>query len=253
MEAHLIDACGNYIILIDMSTVNECVEECYEIFKCNFSPWLSTINWDLLCILTNDGNIKADFWNKDGSREHVCYNAMRSIPMVIYNTINRGKILDIKTQIGVFQARSDNNYNELYIPYSFISIKDRFQNSILIDVGTPHLVTPIIDIKDLVEKGDRGISGNLNINYSYYNRQESHINARTFERGVGETKSCGSGAVSISIASELELSQCFRHNFQTTIKFISGEILKVISSLKTSTVILQGQSRHVDSYMVQAL
>ena len=68
----------------------------------------------------------------------------------------------------------------------------------------------------------------------------TEILARTFERGVGETKSCGTGAVAATIALERRGAIRDLPN-PRTIRFVSGRVLVVAYGADKATIAVSGE------------
>jgi diaminopimelate epimerase len=69
-----------------------------------------------------------------------------------------------------------------------------------VDMGNPHAVLPVASVDALGELApDR-----LDLNVEYVEeRGERHVRMRVHERGVGETRSCGTGACAVVVAEVL--------------------------------------------------
>ncbi|MDA2969579.1 MAG: diaminopimelate epimerase [Actinomycetota bacterium] len=153
----------------------------------------------------NSKEVKMHYFNNDGTKAELCVNGVRctakyaldndlvdsdkffvlapigSIPVSIYENI-----VEIEAPIPIY----DNN------PISIGNLK-----GIASTVGNPHFLIEVDSVKDIdLPKLNRDVvaSGYFpqGVNIEIYQVLENNfINARVYERGVGETDACGSGAL----------------------------------------------------------
>ncbi len=172
---------------------------------------------------------KADFKmkiiNKDGTEAEMCGNGIRCLAKYIYEKyLNGMKIFNIETLAGVKTVEILNSgkevkvdmgkpifsYKEIPVFYEQNkSINIEFENDTYeffpISMGNPH----VICFKDDIEQIKIDRIGNLIENYKYFPNKtnvefaqiidRNNIKLRVWERGVGETLSCGTGTTATAI------------------------------------------------------
>ena len=79
-----------------------------------------------------------------------------------------------------------------------VSAADRSWPAVSVDVGNPHAVAFVDDLADAGDLGappvtEPAFADGVNVEF-VVDRGERHIAMRVHERGVGETRSCGTGA-----------------------------------------------------------
>lgn len=161
-------------------------------------------------------------FNSDGSEAQMCGNGIRCIAKYIYdNCINRSKSLTIDTAAGIKQlelhtgkggkvdsvtvdmGKPSLNYEQLEC--SLDTSYGRF-NVIPVSMGNPHGVVFVPDLKLI----DIPLIGSTLENHSFWSDKANiefvelvsphRLNQLTWERGVGETLACGTGACAAATA-----------------------------------------------------
>lgn len=168
-------------------------------------------------IIIIDSSSKADvkmvFFNPDGTKD-ICGNGIRCVARYFYNKSPFNK-LDIQIDTGIVTATAMDNgklFSVAMLPPTKIENKkvhSKFGDiqGMLVMVGTPHFVideTSIIreiKIHELGEELERSpeFEESMNIDlFRLISRDEVQI--KIWERGVGETLSCGTAACATVIA-----------------------------------------------------
>ncbi len=163
-------------------------------------------------------------YNSDGNRVETCGNGARCIAKVVMNDLNTNEII-IETLAGPIKASKHQNgqitvnlgkikYSWKDIPMSRkldtlnldFGIKD-LPHGIAVNVGNPHVVFFVKDVEnlDLTEVGpkissDKIFPDGANVEFAQL-LSKDHIRMRVWERGVGVTKACGTGACATLVAS----------------------------------------------------
>ena len=150
------------------------------------------------------------FFNQDGSRAFCCGNGLRVAAIHAKKTV-------LKTALGEHQVKF-------------------FSGGCRVSYPDPRKYHKVIEVED-----PRAISHEpIDINCNYVKViQNDRVLMKTIERGVGETSSCGSGA----IATFLELNGKKRVGSNILAEFTSGETLLV--EWKESVTWLEGPVRQV--------
>ena len=153
----------------------------------------------------DDSTVIMHYFNNDGSNAELCVNGVRCAAKyaVDNNYVNLNNFVVVAPVSDIKVSVQDNNI-EIQAPIPTFDNKPIQFNQykgIKSHVGNPHFLvqvddvsnTNLVKLKDLVEKlqiFDNGF--NLEI---YQIIDNKYIKARVFERGVGETDACGSGAL----------------------------------------------------------
>lgn len=133
-------------------------------------------------------DVKIKIYNQDGSLAKICGNGVRAI--ALYLGFKESKI---ETDSGIIKCKVMSKGSVgCYIPIkSYIEVSSRVS---VVNVGNLHKVQIVRNIKKI--KTPRI---NNKYNLEFIEIKNNKIFARVFERGVGETKACGTGAVAIAL------------------------------------------------------
>jgi diaminopimelate epimerase len=158
-----------------------------------------------------------DYWNADGSIAEMCGNGVRVYARYLVETgLASGGELTIATRAGIVHAvvTPDEISVRLSTPrvygQSVARVEGRRHVGEAVDVGNPHLVCPVADIQDLAaldlstspEHSDADFPAGVNVEFFApgiaVDDADVHVRMRVYERGSGETLSCGSGACAVA-------------------------------------------------------
>lgn len=173
------------------------------------------VGCDLITVI--DQSAKADvfafFFNADGSESAACGNASRCVADLIMAeakkdacTIETGdRILECKragdssVQVNMGTAK---DVRDLELE------KDGVSKPVAVDMGNPHLVFFVDDVDtiDIEEIGayfetHEDFPNRTNVEFVQL-IDKTHLRQRTWERGVGVTQACGSGACAVFVAAQ---------------------------------------------------
>ncbi|HIP93551.1 MAG TPA: diaminopimelate epimerase [Desulfurobacteriaceae bacterium] len=155
----------------------------------------------------DEKNFIWDFYNKDGSSAEFCGNGAR---LAVLTAKKFGLIKSDKGSLWTLAGEVPyevlkENFVKIQIPkISDIGLLD--EKYYYINTGVPHIVIFVEEknFDDFVDKAMSNLAPKLrekydaNVNFVKILDNET-IKVRTYERGVGETLACGSGAVASSI------------------------------------------------------
>ena len=183
-------------------------------------------------------------FNSDGSRAKMCGNALRAVGYFLSQRLSL-KIVNVQTDSGLRRVYCDSNCistemgRAKFITQSFENFYDKRVLSVIkesvfceiLTVGNPHLVLMVNDLKKvdfgliapLLSKND-GFDGGLNVEIATINL--SKVTARVYERGSGETLSCGTGACAVIASAVKNKLLNFGRN---KVAFTGGELFVDIS------------------------
>jgi len=149
--------------------------------------------------------VKMHYYNSDGSTAELCVNGIRCVAKyALDNSIIDSNEVTVVAPIG--NIKTNIKENTVSIEVSTPSYEE---NKLLIDgleciksnIGNPHLLVEVdnvdkFDLEQFVKKVYETKEFEKGVNVEIFNLFDKKIiNARVYERGVGETDACGSGAV----------------------------------------------------------
>ena len=173
-------------------------------------------------------------FNSDGSESSTCGNATRCVAKIIFDEdLSKNKI-KIKTQAGILDCYKINedlikvNLGAPKVVNPQINLEG-FE-FIHISVGNPHAVAFVDSIPqdEIFFKTGAKVENNLqyfpkktNVEFAKI-INDSLIEVRVFERGVGETLACGSGACAVGFSA---IYKNLIKNKSVTVRFKGGDLL----------------------------
>jgi diaminopimelate epimerase len=217
---------GNDFVLIDC--VNQSVQ---------FSPeqlrYLANRRLGIGCdqiLLVEKAKSNADFryriFNSDGSEVEQCGNGARCFVRYVYDQgMTQKKEIRVETLGGIIVPKLETNgevtvnmgipkFEPQEIPFIaekrmltyLLDVDEKQIEFSILSMGNPHAVqivedishSPILTEGTLIESHSR-FPQHVNAGYMQVVNRE-HINLRVYERGVGETLSCGTGACAAVVA-----------------------------------------------------
>ena len=193
----------------------------------------------LICICPSE---RADFrmrmFNADGSEGEMCGNGIRCVGKYAYEMgLTDRTILTVETLAGVKELRlheSDGAVSAVTVdmgvpqvePPRTITVKGKGCTIIPVDIGNPHAVVFVSDVKVLCLSD---IGPGFENHPSFPNRTNTEfvqvlgpdrLRLRVWERGSGETLACGTGACA-AVAAAVSAGQCGR---EVTVELPGGEL-----------------------------
>ena len=149
--------------------------------------------------------VKMHYYNNDGSTAELCVNGIRCVAKyALDNSIIDSNEVTVVAPIGNIKTNIKENTVSIEV-----SIPTYEENKLLIDgleciksnIGNPHLLVEVenvdkFDLEKFVQKVYETNEFKNGVNVEIFNMFDKKIiNARVYERGVGETDACGSGAI----------------------------------------------------------
>ena len=168
-------------------------------------------------IVKRDNKWFMDYRNQDGSIAEMCGNGIRVMARYL---IERGDqpegIFPINTRAGIkylaVPAHDDISVNmghveEIYDDVT-VTIGDQSWPAIHISVGNPHAVVFVEDLASLGDlKNTPEVDGDypdgVNVEFVQF-LDNGELAMRVYERGVGETQSCGTGTCAVALAATIK-------------------------------------------------
>ncbi len=197
------------------------------------------IGSDGLILIYNSDNDNADYkmriFNSDGTEAEMCGNGIRCVAKLIHDkNLSKKDKISIETLSGIKKVKllEDENgkcnevivdmgepiFQDKNIPYSVyepfnkdldIDVNEEKMRFTVVSMGNPHAITFVENIDDLNIKKYRPITAKNPIFPNKTNVEfveiidKNNIKVRVWERGVGETFACGTGACAAVVASGL--------------------------------------------------
>jgi diaminopimelate epimerase len=168
-----------------------------------------------------------DYRNADGSLAEMCGNGIRVFAAFLLAEgladLSDGQGLRIGTRGGVVTVRQEDQDYVVDLGtwkfcggqgavrrgcdrQVFVDGLDRPLGGLTVDVGNPHVVAPVtaeelaaLDLSDAPKLTPAPTAG-ANVEFALIDRAAGVIKMRVYERGVGETLSCGTGAAAAALA-----------------------------------------------------
>jgi diaminopimelate epimerase len=146
----------------------------------------------------NNNSVKMHYYNNDGSDAELCVNGVRCVAkFALDNNYLDVERFIVKAPVGDLEVYVDDNIVEVSTPiptYEEEKINVNSFEGVKSSVGNPHFMIEVEDVdgSDVVNENIFPEGVNVEI-YQIVSR--NYIKARVFERGVGETDACGSGAL----------------------------------------------------------
>ena len=162
-------------------------------------------------------------FNADGSETNACGNASRCVAFLLMKELKIKKIV-IQTKAGLLNAIMKKNnmisvdIGKAYFKWNQIPLKrktnidevdfkiDSYIKPFLVNIGNPHIIFFVKNLKKIIlKKVGPKIEKNplfperINVNFAEI-LTNNRISLRVWERGVGITKACGTGASATSVA-----------------------------------------------------
>ncbi|MGH3446480.1 MAG: diaminopimelate epimerase [Nocardioidaceae bacterium] len=170
----------------------------------------------VLRVLRADGRSETewfmDFRNADGSTGEMCGNGIRVFARFLQRTglVSSDAVLPIATRAGERTVTfcDDGEISvDMGVPrlgnQTKLTVEGRSYDAQCVDMGNPHAV---VFVDTLDEMGDLAEAPTVSlddfphgVNVEFVVRQDHELAMRVFERGVGETQSCGTGACASAV------------------------------------------------------
>ena len=170
------------------------------------------IGFDQLLLLNRSEEIwKVRVFNADGSEARNCFNGLRCLAS--YSIRDKQEIEIFENTFTVMHDKESSK--KIATVLSKMPEGKKIQDFYYVDIGNFHVVKESNDVanenleysyKNFREKvKEFSLPSNYNLNI--FQRVQDMINIRTYESGVGETKSCGSGTAATAYALSLDTNE----------------------------------------------
>ena len=152
--------------------------------------------------------------NKDMTAAEMCGNAIRCIIKYLRgNNINNNKKINIETDAGIIKTKLVSEKLHISMASSILYTHGLINGYLVnpVDVGNPHAVVFVNNLECVSQNIAKEIQQyknefeelvfNNGVNVEFACVRDDGIYVRVFERGVGETQSCGTGACAVALVS----------------------------------------------------
>ena len=175
------------------------------------------VGCDQLIVLepSESADLKMRIWNSDGGEVESCGNATRCVVQLTGarridsdGGLLEGEDLGAEVEVSIGEPRF--GWNEIPLAYAMDTAAlpmawNGLEHPMALNVGNPHLVFFVSDARDVPLdvlgpriENDPAFPERINVNVATY--VHDRLKLRTFERGVGETLACGTGACATAVA-----------------------------------------------------
>jgi len=265
---------GNDFVIIDdtSSSINLSKDQIAKICHRNFGIGADGL---ILVRKSTDADFKMDYYNQDGSVAEMCGNGIRCMARFIHDgNLSRKKELSIETLAGVkriFLNLDNNNVEDIRVDMGLPDFKpenipvDITAKAVLnyrikinsnifyincVSMGNPHCVILInkgeklsdIDLDKLGPELENHPIFPRKTNAEFVNiKNDNEVSMRVWERGVGETLACGTGACAAAVCVK-KLNKVSGENVRIN---LPGGKLDIMWKDEKSSVYLKGKVEHV--------
>jgi len=208
-----LEALGNDFVLFDATEQN--IELTSDQIK-KIANRNTGIGCDQVLLLEPAKNDQADFhyriFNADGSEVEQCGNGARCVGLYIQEkSLSQKNNLRLQTINNIIEVTTHDNH-QFSVNMGQPKFNDKHTYPLLnnieatiINMGNPHCVLFEKDFSnDLAQQiqSHKDFPNSINVGFANI-IDKTKINLRVFERGVGETQACGSGACAAAVAARL--------------------------------------------------
>jgi len=267
---------GNDFVIIDdtSSSINFSKDQIAKMCHRNFGIGADGL---ILVRKSTDADFKMDYYNQDGSIAEMCGNGIRCMARFIYDSsLSRKKELSIETLAGVkktFLNLDNNNIEDIRVDMGLpdfkpenmpvnitaeaaLSYRIKINSNIFyincVSMGNPHCVILInkgeklseIDLDRLGPELENHPIFPKKTNVEFVDiKKDNEVSMRVWERGVGETLACGTGACAAAVCVK-KLNKISGGNVRIN---LPGGKLDIIWKDEKSSVYLKGKVEYVFS------
>ena len=153
----------------------------------------------------NNQTVKMHYFNSDGTTAELCVNGVRCTAKYAYdNDLVTESMITVQAPVGTLIAAIEDSVVKVSAPTPTYVDKPIYideLSGIKAEIGNPHLLVEVdeVDSFDLQSFSKKVAMSNTfpdGVNVEIYQIiNDNFIKTRVFERGVGETDACGSGAL----------------------------------------------------------
>jgi diaminopimelate epimerase len=175
----------------------------------------------LACRPEAGGDCRMRVWNRDGSTAEACGNGLRALGRWALESAHAPREMVVETDAGprrvacvvrageVVAARAELGVPRVVAAAERLEAAGRSLAATLVDLGNPHCVLFVPDVEraEVATLGaalERHARFPQRVNVSFAELEGGRLRLRTWERGVGETAACGTGAGASAVAAHVQ-------------------------------------------------
>ena len=153
----------------------------------------------------NNQTVKMHYFNSDGTTAELCVNGVRCTAKYAYdNDLVTESMITVQAPVGTLIATIEDSIVKVSAPTPTYVDKPIYideLSGIKAEIGNPHLLVEVdevdsFDLQSFSKKVALSKTFPDGVNVEIYQIiNDNFIKTRVFERGVGETDACGSGAL----------------------------------------------------------
>ena len=168
----------------------------------------------VLRAVRRDGAWFMDYRNSDGSVSEMCGNGIRVFARYLHEREGEALPIEVRTRAGVkvLDRTGDDYTADMGSPEvhgeTAVTVMGRTWPARHVSMGNPHAVAFVDNLAQAgplleePEHDDAVYPDGVNVEF-VVRRGEHHVAMRVHERGSGETRSCGTGACAVAVATSL--------------------------------------------------
>jgi diaminopimelate epimerase len=147
-----------------------------------------------------------ELYNADGSRAEMSGNGIRCLALALVDSgLHAGPEIAINTDAGprrvVVVHHDGPHQSTISVDMGVATVEPGPEHSLLVDMGNPHAVVEVQDPYDAdLGREARRFGPGLNLELIAAGPGPDELTMRVWERGVGETLACGTGACAAAVA-----------------------------------------------------
>jgi diaminopimelate epimerase len=150
----------------------------------------------------DSGHVRMEYWNADGSPAEMCGNGLRCVALYASRRgLVEGSGFVVETVVGPRRVEIGDGAITVELgPVQTAGTRSEVGGTVVheVNVGNPHVVVQVEDpslaaVEDVGPTLERAFPGGVNVEFLTV-RTPSLLEVRVWERGVGETLACGTGA-----------------------------------------------------------
>ncbi len=143
-----------------------------------------------------------ELYNADGGRAEMSGNGIRCLALALVDAGHEsGPEIAITTDAGPRTVRVADGPTAISVDMGVATTEPGPGQSLLVDMGNPHLVVEVQDPYDAdLGREARRLGTDVNLELVAEGPGPDELTMRVWERGVGETQACGTGACAAAVA-----------------------------------------------------
>jgi len=147
------------------------------------------------------GHYGMELYNADGGRAEMSGNGIRCLALALVDAgVEAGPEIVVATDAGPRRVRLGDT-GRFSVEMGVATAEPGPGQSLLVDMGNPHAVVEVQDPDDCdLGREARRFGGQVNLELVSTGPGPDELTMRVWERGVGETQSCGTGACAAAVA-----------------------------------------------------